>query len=137
MTTTLRVIVDDILAPAAAPTTGAGTGTGRYTEELTRALILTAPDGCVVEGIVSSSPAADYADLLARLPGLEGLKKSALARRELHTAWQHGLSRPSAGGMVHAPSLLAPLLRHDRVHNQGDQTVVTVHDLLAFTHPGE
>jgi glycosyltransferase involved in cell wall biosynthesis len=136
VTTTLRVIVDDILAPAAAPTTGAGTGAGRYAEELTRALILTAPDGCVVEGIVSASPTTEYDGLLARLPGLEGLKKSALARRELHSAWQHGLSRPSAGGMVHAPSLLAPLLRHDRVHNQGDQTVVTVHDLLAFTHPG-
>jgi glycosyltransferase involved in cell wall biosynthesis len=136
VTTTLRVIVDDILAPAAALTTGAGTGTARYAEELTRGLILTAPAGCVVEGIVSSSPAEEYESLLERLPGLEGLKKSALGRRELHAAWQHGLSRPSAGGMVHAPSLLAPLLRHDRVHNRGDQTVVTVHDLLTFTHPG-
>ncbi|MET0990107.1 MAG: glycosyltransferase [Glaciihabitans sp.] len=133
MTTTLRVIVDDVLAPAVA--SPSGSGTARYAEELTRALILTAPDGCVVEGIVSSSPNDVYDGLLERLPGLATLKKSALARREMHSAWQHGLSRPLAGGMVHAPSLLAPLVRHDRVHHRGDQTVVTVHDLLAFTHP--
>lgn len=135
MTTTLRVIVDDILAPAVASTSGIGIGTGRYAEELTRALILTAPDGCVVEGVVSSSPGAAYTTLLEQLPGLVTLKKSALARREMYSAWQHGLSRPLAGGMVHAPSLLAPLVRHDRVHHRGDQTVITVHDLLAFTHP--
>lgn len=135
MTTTLRVILDDILAPAVASTSGSGIGTGRYAEELTRALILTAPDGCVVEGVVSSSPADAYTSLLEGLPGLVALKKSALARREMHAAWQHGLSRPIAGGMVHAPSLLAPLVRHDRVHHRGDQTVITVHNLLAFTHP--
>ena len=36
--------------------------------------------------------------------------------------------------MIHAPGLFAPLRRHDRSAGL-DQTVVTVHDLLAWTHP--
>ena len=43
--TTLRVIVDQILAPVPG-------GIGRYAEELTRALIETAPPGCTVEAMV-------------------------------------------------------------------------------------
>ena len=49
MPTTLRVIVDQVVAPVPGPL-------GRYTEALTEALIATAPSGCAVEGIVSSSP---------------------------------------------------------------------------------
>ena len=37
--------------------------------------------------------------------------------------------------MLHSPSLLAPLVRHDRVNRPNDQTVVTVHDTFAWTHP--
>ena len=100
---TLRVIVDDVLAPVP-------TGLSRYTEDLTRALIAAAPRGAKVEGVVAASTEAEYEDLLDRLPGIT-LAKSALARRELATAWQHGFTRLS--GMVHAPSLLAPLFKHD------------------------
>lgn len=126
--TTLRVIVDRIVGP----TPG---GIGRYTEELTRELIRTAPSGCEVSGIVSASPEADYETLTMLLPGLSGLYKSALDRRELQLAWQHGFTRLPGRGMVHAPSLLAPLGRHDRLNNEGDQTVVTVHDVIPWTHP--
>lgn len=128
MTTTLRVIVDDVVAPAVG-------GIGRYAEELTRELIATAPRGCEVAGVVSSSPPADYDTLHLLLPGLTDLYKSALARRELQLAWQHGITRLPGSGMVHAPSLLAPLSKHDRVNNIGVQTVVTIHDALAWTHP--
>ncbi|MCU1407179.1 MAG: mannosyltransferase [Glaciihabitans sp.] len=127
MTTTLRVIVDDILAPSSG-------GDAGYTEELTRYLIQTAPAGCDVSGIVSASPNSDYNLILAKLPGLVNLSKSALSRRELHKAWQHGLRVPG-GGMIHATSLLAPLRRHDRLNNAGDQTVVTVQNTLAWTNP--
>jgi len=126
--TTLRVIVDRIVGPAPG-------GIGRYTEELTRELIRTAPFGCEVSGIVSASPEADYETLTMLLPGLSGLYKSALDRRELQLAWQHGFTRLPGKGMVHAPSLLAPLSRHDRLNNEGDQTVVTVHDVIPWTHP--
>jgi glycosyltransferase involved in cell wall biosynthesis len=37
--------------------------------------------------------------------------------------------------MVHATSLLAPLHRHERVAGRNDQTVVTVHDAIAWTDP--
>ncbi|MBX3194003.1 MAG: glycosyltransferase family 4 protein [Microbacteriaceae bacterium] len=125
---TLRVIVDDVIAPGSA-------GIGRYAEELTRELIATAPRGSTVSGIVSASPEPAYAELEQRLPGLRTLYKSPLARRELAAAWQHGFTRLPGSGMVHATSLLAPLHRHDRHANPGDQTVVTIHDAIAWTRP--
>ncbi len=125
---TLRVIVDDVIAPGIA-------GVGRYAEELTRELIKTAPRGSTVSGIVSASPEPDYIDLEQRLPGLRGLYKSPLARRELQAAWQHGFTRLPGSGMVHATSLLAPLHKHDRGTNPGEQTVVTIHDAIAWTRP--
>lgn len=123
--TALRVIVEEMLAPHSR-------SLRRYAGELTRALLQTAPAGVEVEGFVAASPERDYARILEALPGLAALHKSALARRELAAAWQAGLGRVS--GMVHAPSLLAPLHRHDRLHH-GDQVIVTVHDVLAWTHP--
>jgi len=126
--TTLRVIVDQMIAPVPG-------GIGRYTEELTRELIATAPLGCVVAGVVSASPETEYDDILELLPGLQTLYKSALARRELFAAWQHGFTRLPGSGMLHATSLLAPLSRHDRVNNHSDQVVVTIHDAVPWTHP--
>ena len=106
--TTLRVVIDGILDPTSR-------GVARYTEELARALILVAPRGTEVEGIVSASTEPEYADLHDRLPGLTRLYKTALSRRELVRAWQHGFTTSPGGGMIHAPSLLAPLRRHDRL----------------------
>lgn len=125
--TTLRVIIDDMLSTAPG-------GVSRYTEELARELISTAPRGCTVEGFVAASPEPDYALIADRLPGLAYLHKSALARRELTAAWQHGFTRLPGTGMVHATSLFAPLARHDRL-NDGDQIAVTIHDTLAWSHP--
>ena len=125
--TTLRVIIDEMLAH----TPGS---VGRYTEELTRALIATAPRDCYVEAFVSASTEPEYDLINQRLPGLSRLHKSALAGREVKAAWQHGFTRLPGHGMVHAPSLLAPLSRHDRL-NSADQIVVTVHDTVAWSHP--
>jgi glycosyltransferase involved in cell wall biosynthesis len=125
--TTLNVILDDLLAEA----TGGAT---RYTGELARALIEHAPAGCFVEGIVASSTQEKYQEIADRVPGLAGLFKSALVRRDLTTAWQHGFT-PVPSGMLHAPSLFAPLRSHDRINERGNQIVVTVHDAAAFSHP--
>ena len=126
--TTLRVVIDGILDPTSR-------GVARYTEELARALILVAPRGTEVEGIVSASTEPEYADLHDRLPGLTRLYKTALSRRELVRAWQHGFTTSPGGGMIHAPSLLAPLRRHDRLNAAGEQVVVTIHDLIPWTAP--
>lgn len=126
--TTLRVIIDQIVAPVPG-------GIGRYAEELTRALIATAPRGSDVAGIVSASPEPDYARIGELLPGLSSLYKSPLARRELSAAWQHGFTRLPGSGMVHATSLLAPLHRHDRAAGRNDQIAVTIHDAVPWTHP--
>ncbi len=126
--TTLRVVLDQVGDPVPS-------GIGRYALELTRALIETAPRGCDVAGIVASSPPAEYSRIEQQLPGLTELYKSALDRRQLAAAWQHGFTRLPGTGMVHAPSLFAPLYRHDRLNNPGEQIVVTIHDATAFTHP--
>jgi glycosyltransferase involved in cell wall biosynthesis len=123
--TTLRLILDEVATPSAA---------GNYTRELARQLMITAPHGCYVDGFISASPEPVYDDIAESLPGLTTLHKSALARRELRAAWQHGFTRLPGSGMVHAPSPLAPLAKHDRL-NDGDQIAVTFHDTLAWTHP--
>lgn len=125
--TTLRMIVEQMNSPVPG-------GIGRYTEELTRQLIATAPDGCEVEGVVCASTPEKYASVLERLPGLASLYKTTLPRRELAAAWQLGLTSLPGGGMVHAPSLLAPLRRHDRATDQ-NQVAVTIHDVVPWTHP--
>lgn len=124
----LRVVLDQAVAPIPG-------GIGRYAIELTRELIATAPRGCDVTGIVPSSPEADYQRIEAALPGLSGLYKSALDRRQLAAAWQHGFTRLPGSGMIHAPSLFAPLYRHDRVNNPGEQIIVTIHDTVPWSHP--
>jgi len=125
--TTLRVIIDEMLSP----TPGS---VARYSEELTRGLIASAPVNCFVEAFVSASTEAEYALIADRLPNLAKLHKSALSRRELRASWQHGFTKVPGTGMLHATSLLAPLRRHDRL-NRGDQIVVTVHDTVAWTRP--
>ncbi|HEY9498893.1 MAG TPA: glycosyltransferase family 1 protein [Terrimesophilobacter sp.] len=126
--TTLNVIVDPIIAPVPG-------GIGRYTEELTRELIRVAPPGCDVAGIVSASSEPEYETLMTLLPGVARLHKSRLPRRELGLAWEFGFARVNGRGMVHSTSLLAPLGRHDRLHHEGDQVVVTIHDVVPWTNP--
>jgi glycosyltransferase involved in cell wall biosynthesis len=126
MTTRLRVVVDQLVAPVPG-------AIGRYTRDLTRALIDTAPANCEVAGIVSSSLPSDYEAIERALPGLAELYRTSLARRDLAAAWQVGLTTSPGGGIIHSPSLFAPLRRHDR--SEGNQVVVTVHDTLEFSHP--
>ena len=126
MTTRLRVVVDQLVAPVPG-------AIGRYTRDLTRALIAASPAQCEVAGIVSSSPSADYAYIKQTLPGLAELYPTSLARRELAATWQVGLTTSPGGGIIHSPSLFAPLRRHDRA--SGDQVVVTVHDTQVYRHP--
>ncbi|WP_223694569.1 glycosyltransferase family 4 protein [Leifsonia poae] len=125
--TTLRVVVDELLGDAPG-------GARRYAEELTRQIVATAPAGCEVEGIVSNVPPETIDELTARLPGIARITRLPLARRELTMAWQSGLALPGARGMIHAPSLLAPLRKHDRL-DAGEQITVTVHDVLPWTFP--
>ena len=125
---TLRVIIDQLVAPVPG-------GIGRYTLELTKQLILTAPRDCDVEGILSAVPDERADEVAAKLPGLAELHRATLPRRELSVAWQHGLIGSSGTGMVHATSLLAPLRKHDRRTDLGTQTAVTIHDVVPWTHP--
>ena len=126
MVATLRVMLDQLVAPTEPQLAEAS-------RELAQALVVAAPEGCAVEGIL---PAGGSDDGLAALTGLAAVRRSALPRRELAAALQLGVGTGIGGGMIHAPSLFAPLVRHDRVHDH-DQTVVTVWDLRPWEAPSE
>lgn len=118
MPVSLRVVLDQIVDPTSDDLRAAA-------RDLTRALIGTAPVGCRVEGI---APETD--DL-----GVEGLftvQQAKHMRRDWPVGFSHGFGR----GIVHSPTLLAPLVSHDRI-NDGDQTVVTVWDLSPWDAPAE
>ncbi|WP_330272568.1 glycosyltransferase family 4 protein [Lentzea sp. NBC_00516] len=83
-------------------------GTGRYTAELLKALGESVPDGWSVV-----TAATSRADRVIRVP-----------RRALVALWERGLP-PKLGPHVHAPTPLAPL----------PGAVVTVHDVVPWTHP--
>ena len=125
MVATLRVMLDQLVTrtePDLAEASG----------QLAHALVLGAPAGCEVEAIL---PAGGDPSLAA-VPGISGVRRTALPRRELATALQLGVGTGIGGGMIHSPSLFAPLVRHDRVHDN-DQTVVTVWDLRPWEAPDE
>jgi glycosyltransferase involved in cell wall biosynthesis len=126
VTTTLRVVLDQLVAPT-------DPDLAMASRELTRALIAAAPRGCEVSGVVPAAGDDALAEVRA-LEGLAGVESSPIPRRELATAVSLGLPSGLGAGMLHSPTLFAPLVRHDRVHNH-EQTVVTIWDLTPWTHP--
>lgn len=95
--------------------------------DLTRGLVMTAPSGCAVEAIV---PAGSDVPI----DGVVDVRRMGLARRELAASWQLGLVGGVGGGLIHSATLMAPLVRHDRVHDN-DQTTVTLWGLQAWEAP--
>lgn len=128
MTALLRVVLDQVVTPT-------DPALSMASRELARALVAAAPSGCAVEAIVPS--AADVAGALeGAVPGLADITRTSLPRRELAAAWQLGVVPGVGGGMIHSPTLMAPLIKHDRVHDS-DQTVVTLWNLDAWERPTE
>jgi glycosyltransferase involved in cell wall biosynthesis len=122
MTVTLRVVLDQLVSATHPDLAMASRG-------LAAALAETAPSGCAVEAI---APAGTLPAIAGVAPG----RRLPLGRRETAAAWQLGVVAGVGGGMIHSPTLLAPLVRHDRVHDH-DQTVVTLWDLRAWEAPDE
>ncbi|HCS62117.1 MAG TPA: glycosyl transferase, partial [Microbacterium sp.] len=116
----LRVVLDQIAQVVDSDQAGAA-------RDLTAGLIATAPTDCTVEAIVASGSQLDLA-------GLADVRSLGLARRELAASWQLGFTPGVGGGLIHAPTLMAPLVKHDRVHDH-DQVAVTVWDFLAWEAP--
>lgn len=119
MTATLKIMLDQVVAPT-------DPDLGEASRELARGLISQTPVRCELEAIVPAggTPLA--------LTGVARVKKVTLPRAQLASAAQLGLATGVGGGMIHSPTLLAPLVRHDRVNNN-DQTVVTLWDLSPWT----
>lgn len=127
MTTQLSLILTPALEQPGSTLAG-------YTEDLTRALLDTAPRGCRVVGQVAAAPQEEIDALTARLHGIGRIQRASLGRRELAAAWRVG-ARGDATGMVHTTDLVAPLRRRDR-GGDGGQVVVTAHHAWAFSDPG-
>jgi hypothetical protein len=120
---TLRVMLDQLVTPTEHVLAEAS-------RDLTRALIAGVPSGCEVEGIAPAGSSG------VEVPGLAGVRRTALARRELSGALQLGVGTGIGGGMIHSPTLFAPLVKHDRLHDN-DQTVVTVWDMRPWESAAE
>jgi glycosyltransferase involved in cell wall biosynthesis len=127
MPATLRVVLDRLVP-------GAESQAAEVSCQIARALVRTAPAGCEVAGILPAVPEGDVAEVHAKVPGLADITRAALPRRELLAAWQLGIAPGIGGGLIHSPTLVAPLVKHDRVHDN-DQTVVTLWDLTAWENP--
>ncbi|GAB2526191.1 hypothetical protein GCM10027064_24400 [Microbacterium petrolearium] len=122
MSVSLRVVLDQLVSPT-------GDDLATASRELARALVAAAPLGCRVEAIVPAGEPIGIA-------GLSHEQRLRLNRGRLAAAWRFGVASGVGGGLIHSPTLMAPLVRHDRV-NEGDQTVVTVWDLAAWEAPSE
>lgn len=120
MTVQLRIVLDQLTQVADPDHAEAALA-------LAAGLIDTAPRGCVVTALVPAGAALD-------LPGVDSVRPLPLPRRELLASWQLGIAPGVGGGLIHAPSLAAPLVRHDRM-NDNDQTTVTLWDLRAWESP--
>lgn len=116
----LRVVLDQVTHVVDADQASASV-------DIARGLVATAPTGCTVEVIVPAG---------AEDAGIRGVqvRRLRLARRELAGSWQLGIAPGVGGGLIHSPTLMAPLVRHDRVHDN-DQTTVTLWDLGAWEAP--
>lgn len=125
MTVTLRVVLDQLVAPTSRDLAEASAS-------LTRALVATAPRGCDVAAIVPAPGLAAEQSI----EGLSSETRLAVRRRELAASWQLGVAPGIGKGLIHSPTALAPLVRHDRV-NETHQIVVTLWDLRAFETPDE
>ncbi|WP_298036732.1 glycosyltransferase [uncultured Microbacterium sp.] len=120
MSVILRVVLDQVAQIVDPDQAGAAL-------DLAAGLVQTAPSGCSVEAIVPAGGSAGIA-------GLTGTRTLGLARRELAASWQLGLAPGVGGGLIHAPSMMAPLVKHDRLHND-DQVAVTLWDLSPWDAP--
>lgn len=103
---------------------------GRYSAELTRGLIATAPEGFGVAALSARISRSREARLREQVPGLSELKQTAVPARELREAWLHSMTTIPVRGLVHATSLMAPLVGEPA---PGDQVTVTVHGLQSFS----
>ena len=115
--TTLRVILDDVGHDVRS-------SLAWYGEELTRALIATAPTDLDVAAFTAAVSNEREERIRRLLPGLVELEQAKLPEREMREAWLHSITTLHLPGLTHATSLFAPL----RSHSEEDgQTVVTVH----------
>lgn len=120
MSVQLRVVLDQAVQVVDADQ-------ARAALSLTAGLVATAPRGCTVSALLPAGGTVD-------LPGVHDVRTLPFGRRELAASWQLGVAPGVGGGLLHAPSLMAPLVRHDRVHDH-DQTTVTLWDLAAWETP--
>lgn len=126
MTVSLRVVLDQVVSPTS-------TDLADASRHLLAELVQTAPSGCDVAGIVPRSRAEEAHDD-GTLANLDAVWRAPIERRQLAAAWRAGTGLGAAGGMIHSPTLMAPLVRHDRAHDH-DQTVVTLWSLEGWTAP--
>lgn len=127
VTARLRIVLDQLVSPTDSDLATAS-------RSLAEALIAAPPSGCDVGALAPAPSAQTRSQDGLDLAGVADVWQARVARRELAAAWRIGAPLGASGGMIHSPTLMAPLVRHDRAHDQ-DQTVVTLWSLQAWTDP--
>lgn len=125
MSVTLRVVLDQLVSETSRDL-------AESSASLAQALVDTAPRGCDVAAIVPAPGLPDDAGV----SGLVDETRLPMRRRELAASWQLGVAPGVGRGLIHSPTALAPLVRHDRV-NETHQIVVTLWELRAWETPDE
>ncbi|WGD38056.1 hypothetical protein [Lysinibacter sp. HNR] len=104
-----------------------------HIHDVSRSLVATTPKNCQVELILPKGLNAEISFYESFCPQASVI---LLPRDRAATArsWSVGITGGAHEGLVHAPSMLAPLRRHDGV-NDGVQTTVSISDTTPWTHP--
>ena len=123
----LTVVLDEVGERSETPV-------GRYGAAVAAALAATAPEGFAVAGLAPKVSDARVERIHSLVPGLADLRQTAVPARELRQAWLHTITTIPVRGLVHATSLLAPLVRDPA---PGDQITVTVHGLQSLSDRSE
>lgn len=127
MTTYLRVVLDQLVLPT-------DPWLATASAELARGLVATTPRGCAVEALLPAG-AQEWPPGSAERLGELDIRRLAIPAKQFAPLLALGVTVGIGGGMLHSPTLAAPLVRHDPV-NDHDQTVVTVWDAEAWHRPG-
>ena len=130
MVATLRVMLDQVAAPT-------DPDLALASRELARALVARRARGVRGRGDrARGSGRRAWTRSPRRCRASPACTRSRSRAESSRLLCSSGVATGIGGGMLHSPTLFAPLVKHDRVHDN-DQTVVTLWDLRAWEAPDE
>lgn len=106
-------------------------GIGRYAANLAIAMAESSPENHFIRGNIGRVPASTESPEWQRVREALDFTERILPVQVSNRLWEHRWPFPRIPGIVHAPSLAAPL----RKATHGSYVVPTIHDTVPWTHP--